>query len=157
MQLFPAFVSSPGTASFPLHRPFASTDILQLSYTRGTSIPIFLTISGHDEQAVALLSSPQAPVVKIRRKTKAHLGVDDTGPGLVTGNEQSRPLSEASWKVIRDCKLMQDGTYEAALYGEISLPVGLVPSFKFGEFEVTVCVYAITLILSYLSVLLVFG
>jgi len=43
---------------------------MQLSYTRGSVIPISLRLEGDDEQALDLLSSPKAIVARLRRRIK---------------------------------------------------------------------------------------
>lgn len=70
----------PSTLSITVPADQTSTGRTQLSYTRGTVIPLHLTVRSSDTHALDLLSSPTAPVVRLRRVTRNHY--DDGGPGI---------------------------------------------------------------------------
>jgi hypothetical protein len=54
--------------SWALHHGliYDTNESVQLCYTRGTAIPLSLTLSSTDEQALALLSASTAPVVQLQ-------------------------------------------------------------------------------------------
>ncbi|KLO17430.1 hypothetical protein SCHPADRAFT_169098 [Schizopora paradoxa] len=112
-----------------------------LSYTRGSIIPCFLTILSDDPQALQLFSNPLSPVVYLRRKLKYKSSRNDMNGGLsyVAGWSElieKVPLSVGVWKVARSKTDESDPQSRRYLYGELSLPSNLVPSFTFGPIEV---------------------
>ncbi|EJD00901.1 uncharacterized protein FOMMEDRAFT_141671 [Fomitiporia mediterranea MF3/22] len=100
-----------------------------LAYTRGTVIPCHLTVRSSDRQALDLLASPSAPRVTLRRKLTARKVLMPTERVDLTALEKddARPLAKAIWapseRSGNECRLM----------GELSIPAGCPPSFKFGE------------------------
>lgn len=112
-----------------------------MTYTRGTAIPLVLTLQGHDAQALDLLSHPEAPVVRMRRKMNAPVAVfDDEAAGCSQpGAEGYRPISKAGWWHPEEFIDESDST-KRTLFGELTIPNHLTPSFKFGSFELWVCI-----------------
>ena len=109
-----------------------------MCYTRGSAIPCFLTFRSSDIQALDLLSNPEAPVLQMRRKVKHYAGVDNMGARLaLPGADDAIPLSRAVWAPPKSVDL-GDGIETRMMYGELNLPSNLVPTFKFGDFEIKV-------------------
>ncbi|KAF7307984.1 hypothetical protein MKEN_01159900 [Mycena kentingensis (nom. inval.)] len=105
------------------------------SYARGTPIPLLLTISSTDPQALALLSAPASPVVILRRAIRYKIA-------------SSSPTRTADWETT-DADLVRAalwplagapvaGTRTVVLEGEIVLPKGLLASSTMDRFEVSV-------------------
>lgn len=103
-----------------------------LSFARGSPIPLFLTVAGADEQAVGVLAAPAAIKVHLRRSRVL---------GPYATNEEADPPSD---KVFRDIvgtayfwplEQGSSGRTAQTLQGELSVNVGLKPSFTFPEFS----------------------
>ncbi|KAL0954346.1 hypothetical protein HGRIS_003340 [Hohenbuehelia grisea] len=112
-----------------------------LCYTRGTVLPCFMTIESPDMQALDLLSSPKAIMVRLRRNIKYHEfrtmavdamtwrdSVDDTDPAVWWPSTEGE---EADTLVRRH------------LCGEIQLKKTLKPSTAIGNFRIE---YLVTLL-----------
>ncbi|KAL1678372.1 hypothetical protein EV122DRAFT_290435 [Schizophyllum commune] len=129
----------------------------QLAYTRGSIIPLALTLESHDAAALDLLSAPTAPVARLRRRLryKADIGkVDEedeeegadsrgqTGRGSRQGRQTTTttPWTEsttvydlASWWPREGA---QRHTYRRCMDGEIHLKEDLRPSTAFAHWRV---------------------
>jgi hypothetical protein len=129
--------------------------MLQLCYTRGTTIPCALIIECGDPQALEILSSPEAVVLRLRRnvrfhtreKTAAHYG--DVASKLVWKEELDH--SElASWWPAADRALETDSTdaiainaFRRMLKGEIHLREDLIASSSVAHFRIEVCIFRV--------------
>lgn len=107
----------------------------QLSFARGSPIPLFLTVAGADEQAVGVLAAPAAIKVHLRRSRVL---------GQYATDEEASPPSD---KVFRDIvgtayfwplEQGSSGRTAQTLQGELSVNAGLKPSFTFPEFSLKV-------------------
>ncbi|KAI0701346.1 hypothetical protein BC835DRAFT_1411493 [Cytidiella melzeri] len=119
-----------------------------LSYTRGSSIPLFLTIKCEDLQALAILSSSNAPVVRLRRTLM--LDYEGTFSGVYgskgafrspsskglfgTGDDPVSYLQLATW--WRSPYGSSEGTTRV-LQGEIHLSPGLNPTTCLGKYAIS--------------------
>ena len=109
-----------------------------MTYTRGSAVPLVLTLRGEDKQALDLLANPDAPVVRMRRKVSAPVGVENDSAGCYQpGAEGYRPISKAGWWHPEEF-VDESDTTRRTLCGELSIPPHLTPSFKFGGFELWV-------------------
>lgn len=131
------------------------TQMLQLCYTRGTTIPCALIIECGDPQALEILSSPEAVVLRLRRnvrfhtgeKTAAHYG--DVASKLVWKEELDH--SElASWWPAADRALETNSTdaiainaFRRMLKGEIHLREDLIASSSVAHFRIEVCIFRV--------------
>ncbi|KLO17426.1 hypothetical protein SCHPADRAFT_994414 [Schizopora paradoxa] len=108
-----------------------------LVYTRGSVAPCSLTIQSDDPQALQLFSSPTAPVVYLRRKMSFRASTNEmdrrSSPKGGSTFSEKVPLSVGVWKAASSDSELQS---KRCLYGELSLPSNLVPSFTFGLFGV---------------------
>jgi len=125
-------------------RPISATVTFALAtplcYTRGSVIPCHLTVRCDDKQALDLFSSEGAAVVRMRRKVdfrwpRSVAGVNESG-GTLPSAEERIPLSIAVWKLAQEGFTEDVPGSQRELYGELNLPRYLVPSFKFGDFQV---------------------
>jgi hypothetical protein len=108
-----------------------------LAYTRGSCIPIHLSISTSDSQALDLLSSPIAPVVLVLAYLEANL--ESTSVKRLVGTSkltqqgddtlflESRIVQSAVW--WPDSAFVPAEKRERRLFGEIHLSSGITPPF----------------------------
>ncbi|KAF7424449.1 hypothetical protein PC9H_009756 [Pleurotus ostreatus] len=113
-----------------------------LCYTRGTAIPCFLDLQSADGQALGLLSSPNAVVLRLRRRvkyrdnnltTKLEVGIDTKD--IVTDSES------AVWWPSREGDTTMDSP-RRCLAGEIHLNKILKPTTAIANFSIE---YAVVL------------
>jgi hypothetical protein len=121
-----------------------------LQYTRGSGIPVHLSLSSSDPQALDLLSKPDAPVVKLLAylevKTAADkqalLGSVKEAKLVMRGNEtlvlESRGVQSAVWWV--DPAPTKEG--EKKLFGEIHIGLGTTPPFDVPDARLRVCAHS---------------
>ncbi|KIK55159.1 hypothetical protein GYMLUDRAFT_176075 [Collybiopsis luxurians FD-317 M1] len=116
-----------------------------LSYTRGTVIPLSLTLISTDSQALDLLSSPQAVVVKLRRTvTSNHAAnfAEYNAPWIMGSSTDSvDDLHSAVWWKRPGDNVPNDETNTTSgsrlcreLEGEIVLSKNLKPTFRISHF-----------------------
>ncbi|KAF9453506.1 hypothetical protein P691DRAFT_755560 [Macrolepiota fuliginosa MF-IS2] len=103
-----------------------------LCFTRGTVIPLCLTIEGADAAALDVLSKPSSIVVSLRRRVRFYNKVS-YGRSDVAWNETVEDIGTASWW---PSQTMQSATYARQLEGEIRLPKDMRPSSDMGHFSI---------------------
>ena len=116
---------------------------LQLTYTRGTVIPLHLIMKSSDKQVVDLLANPQAPRIQMRRRLKGPTRVSREGASrAVPSIENSVEHSGVAWTALQQLGTIDesgsDGVFSRKMMGEVYLPSNLTPSFTFGEFDLKV-------------------
>ena len=101
-------------------------------YTRGSVLPLYLTIRSSDKQALDVLSSPSAPNVVLRRKLTARvpLAHAERFDAREAQEREAQPLAKAIWAPSND----PQNESERCLVGEIIVPLSCTPSFRFGGF-----------------------
>lgn len=117
-------------------------------------VPLYLILQSKDKQAVDLLASPQAVRIGLGRTLTVPNRFTPELESHVGGNAGAARSCRVAWKAIEAENISSrstpehDGTpatFEQALYGEISLPVTLTPTFTFGQFCLKVreslCIY----------------
>lgn len=119
-----------------------------------------LVLKSDDRQALDVLTGQNAlsdrrrPFIWMRRTSRARIGVQDVGIAIaIPGQEQNRPLSIAFWSAPQEVGKNAEGNTRT-LYGELSLPADLIPSFTFGrKFEMSVsCCLSVFAVIDCLSV-----
>ncbi|KAI5833917.1 hypothetical protein K523DRAFT_231756 [Schizophyllum commune Tattone D] len=110
----------------------------QLAYTRGSIIPLALTLESHDAAALDLLSAPTAPVARLRRRLryKADIGKvdeEDDEQATIPWTESTTVYDLASWWSREGA---QRHTYRRCMDGEIHLKEDLGPSTAFAHWRV---------------------
>jgi hypothetical protein len=117
-----------------LHLQWFMTHLLQLCYTRGSVIPLCLTITCADEQVLDLLSAPNAPAVKLLRNM--HYNSRFKGKQRVDASykPEFRIVQGAVWWIPRN----QPASGVRHLMGEIHIAPGLTPALQTPEFRLLV-------------------
>ena len=126
----------------------------QSSYTRGTTIPLSLTItlSSPDTQALDLLASPSSPNVHLLRDVRygsettqgqtGNASIAKTGmkPNLAMKSAVTQVASAVWWMPSSSSTTNQgsESGLSKRLEGEIQLPSDIPPSFLFAKLEINV-------------------
>jgi len=122
---------------------------IQLFYTRGTPIPMTLTISSSDAQALDLLSSPRSISVYLRRRVRSSSMssyIPNQSPSMrrVPTNNRTEIggmrdyddiIDQAVWWASSEGPTPGQ-TRTRSLNGEIHLPASLKPSCLIGHFSI---------------------
>jgi hypothetical protein len=109
-----------------------------MSYTRGTPIPLFLTLSSSDPEIMDLLISQSSIVVRLRRSlstvssTSGRRRPIASTPAIVNGPVPEDKSWKAKWWPTYRRTSLTPGTID--LLGEISLPPTMNPSTHIGPF-----------------------
>ena len=129
----------------------------QLSYTRGSSIPLWLVIRSPDASALDLLSAPKALVVRLRRTVVVNYDSSVLSQLLTIDLTKSEPAAEDAMQSRMYPPTNDDiqtavwwpvpSTAEGTriLQGEIHLRHGLQPTCHFGNFENFVRTFAVSI------------
>ncbi|KAJ7077161.1 hypothetical protein B0H15DRAFT_862621 [Mycena belliarum] len=118
-----------------------------LCYTRGSPIPLRITLSSADVQALDLLSAPRAISVHLRRRLKPVMpaskrnGIFDANADLSA--DPAENIAAAAWWPSSDgapeyAASTSRGVRQHRLDGEIQLPTSLKPSAEIAHFAVEV-------------------
>ncbi|KAJ3490872.1 hypothetical protein NLI96_g1134 [Meripilus lineatus] len=108
----------------------------QLSYTRGSIIPLSLSMSASDQQVLDLLSAPSTPQVHLVRKATVipHMGVP-TARALLPWDSNVETVGTAIW-----WRTPHPGSVERSrrrhLQGEIRVPKDLPPNCSILNFSI---------------------
>ncbi|KAF9048580.1 hypothetical protein BJ165DRAFT_1343134 [Panaeolus papilionaceus] len=109
-----------------------------LSYTRGTTVPLCLTLKGSDIQALDLLSNPKAPVVRLRRRVRYTVNVEKDLRNVVTvaWRDSVAHSKAAVWWHAPE-QLQADSLHEGqrTINGELHLKTELKPTSAMGQFR----------------------
>ncbi|KAF9533876.1 hypothetical protein CPB83DRAFT_804836 [Crepidotus variabilis] len=106
-----------------------------LSYTRSTIIPLCLRISCDDDQALALLSSPNAVVCRLRRRVKFHANPEKMVDPLAWRDAIDHSQL-AVWRHDRHNAAVDAGRGSRVLQGELHLRQDMKPSSAMAQFRV---------------------
>ncbi|KAJ4477342.1 hypothetical protein J3R30DRAFT_3290821 [Lentinula aciculospora] len=124
-----------------------------LSYTRGSVIPVSLTLSSTDSQALDLLSSRQSLTVRLRRKvtsnsaqTFAELNAPWNATQGAILTEPTVEIADAVWwqrpgsvninETIMNSTMQSKTRLYREMEGEILLPKNLKPTFRISHFGI---------------------
>jgi hypothetical protein len=118
-------ISSTEYSLFPLPK---------LSYTRGTVVPLFLSLESEDEQALELLASPKAIIARVRRRIRDHVHPENHFESSVWRDSLDYSQRAVWWP--SDPK-GDSGTLRS-LQGEIHLKPGMRPTTALGAFAIEV-------------------
>lgn len=113
-----------------------------LSYTRGSVIPLFLTMSSNDTQTLDLLSSGKAASVRLLRRVKYHMAASQLSnmkQGGAEWKESTDYLDNAVWWPANDGG---GDRHNRRMCGEIRLLKDLKPSCSIAHFSIEVSVLA---------------
>jgi hypothetical protein len=115
------------------------THLLQLCYTRGSVIPLCLTITCADEQVLDLLSASNAPAVKLLRNKHYNSRVKGKQRVDALHKPEFRIVQGAVWWIPRN----QPACRVRHLMGEIHITPRLTPALQTPEFRlfVSLCYY----------------
>jgi hypothetical protein len=130
----PALATKTGTIFCSLTYHLSLTH-RQLTYTRGTPIPISLLLESDDQQALDVLSSPVAISSRLRRTTKCHSKQDKRfgSMGWKDGVEDSQL---ASWW---PCSEPGASTrHRRRMSGELPIPKDAKPTLAIADFSLEV-------------------
>ncbi|KAJ7054580.1 hypothetical protein C8F01DRAFT_478554 [Mycena amicta] len=108
------------------------------SYARGTPIPLLLTLSSTDAQALALMSSPSAPLVTLRRTIRSQKASTSVTRALDWETAEDDLVRAALWPTG---PASTGGA--CTLEGEIALPRALTTTSSIGRFSYSVVLSAI--------------
>ncbi|KAF5391527.1 hypothetical protein D9757_002503 [Collybiopsis confluens] len=110
---------------------------LPLSYTRGSVIPLYLTLQSEDIKALEALSSPNTIVCRLRR-TIRYLSAEDFRETNYChgklGKFQHDHFELATWW-LPSTQAWEKETFKRSLCGEIVLPRDLKPTTFVGQFR----------------------
>ncbi|KAL0579589.1 hypothetical protein V5O48_002427 [Marasmius crinis-equi] len=106
---------------------------MPLCYTRGSSIPCFLKLSGRDAQALDGVSNPNSIQLTLRRTVKYHIAAS-FGKSAVSWKECSKDICTGSWWHSRN---LQSDPHNRYFEGSIKLPKDLRPSSKLEHFSIS--------------------
>ncbi|KAJ7476019.1 hypothetical protein FB451DRAFT_1397386 [Mycena latifolia] len=115
-----------------------------LCYTRGTTIPCALVVECSDPQTLELLSSPDAPVLRLRRNVRYHAGEKAAVPNKlpVVWKEELDHSEMATWWPAAD-RTLNDSTdaiairaFSRMLKGEVHLKPDLITSSSIAHFRI---------------------
>jgi len=102
-----------------------------LGYTPGSSIPLLLEIRSQDRQALELLSSPDAVVVKLSRRI-SYKDLQMCGGNSSRWSRVTEIVGEATWSLheaaLSKESVLSESYHSTTLAGKINLKRGLVPS-----------------------------
>ncbi|KAJ6576648.1 hypothetical protein DFH09DRAFT_1361547 [Mycena vulgaris] len=119
-----------------------------LCYTRGTTIPCALVVECNDPEALELLTSPDAPVLRLRRNVRFHTGEKAAAhfgdvPNKLVWKEELDHSESATWWPAADRALETDSTdtvaisaFRRMLKGEIHLKPDLIASSSIAHFRI---------------------
>ncbi|TRM64222.1 hypothetical protein BD626DRAFT_249145 [Schizophyllum amplum] len=108
-----------------------------LAYTRGSAMPVSITILSRDAQALDLLAAPAALSLRLRRRVR-YWAAPSARPREVAWSEATEDVASATW--WPDTTPAPGGVRRLA--GEISLPRDLTPTGGVHTFSVS---YAVVL------------
>lgn len=107
-----------------------------MSYTRGSFIPCALSIECQDLEALDILASPRAVVVRLRRSVKSNgSGVESINDGTHYKHDVEYTESGTWWPSMEGAT---DETYTRFLSGEIALKGDLKPTASIAHFRIEV-------------------
>lgn len=109
-----------------------------LCYSRGTVIPLFLTLEAREAQTMDLLAKPSALSVSLRRRVR-FFNKTCTYREDVAWNENVRDVVTAVWWPSTTQEVRSDAT-TSYLEGEIRLPKDLRPTSEMGHFSISYAV-----------------
>ncbi|KAH8100788.1 hypothetical protein BXZ70DRAFT_1064411 [Cristinia sonorae] len=113
-------------------------------YTRGTTIPLVLSISSSDTQALDLLSLPSAPTCQLMRHATFSMHVDSTSLEVISSNSREwfpEVIGTAVWRqAFEDTG---NSPHRRILHGDIVIPADTPPSCNIVNFHLQ---YTITLV-----------
>ncbi|KAF7327972.1 hypothetical protein MKEN_00377400 [Mycena kentingensis (nom. inval.)] len=104
-----------------------------LSYTRGTVIPLRVTLESNDGQALDILSSPTAPVVTLRRSVR----YQNLSTSSKRGADWIESVEDICRAVLWPSANGVDAAYSRCLEGEMKLPKDLASTSSIGIFIVS--------------------
>jgi len=105
------------------------------SYRRGSTVPLVLTISSIEEEALDLFSQSDCPVVQLHEQIKFRSGAKNAVEATISSVNQDEKLPHATATWSPSQEVPGGNANERVLQGEIHVPAKLTPSFEFGEFE----------------------
>jgi hypothetical protein len=106
-----------------------------LCYTRGTVIPLYLTLSSQDRQALDLLSSPHAINIRLRRRVRYYISASNVASYKQTGSAERKDaidfVENAVWWPAPG-----GDRHSRRLNGEIRLAKDLKPTSSMAHFTI---------------------
>ncbi|KAK2460956.1 hypothetical protein APHAL10511_007426 [Amanita phalloides] len=104
-----------------------------LSYARGSVLPCYMTLEGHDNDALDAFSMPTSIVVHLRRRVKYYQANSSARQG-VAWNESFENMGSAIWWPVHNS---QDDHYTRHMEGEIRLAKDLRPTSAMGHYSLS--------------------
>lgn len=108
----------------------------QLSYALGSPIPLLLTLTCPDSQAIDLLSQPSATTVFLTRTIAIGSEATDESAPRRSNNTFPEHLSKAFWWPSEEGAPVEG---KSVLHGEIDVGKNVKPGFVFPRFTIRVC------------------
>ncbi|KDR76931.1 hypothetical protein GALMADRAFT_278851 [Galerina marginata CBS 339.88] len=106
-----------------------------LSYTRGSVIPLFLTLESDDKQVLDLLSSPQAISVRVRRRTRYNSEPHKAFESKVWRDDVDHS-QRAVWSHATDYAGEEPPDSLRMLDGELHLKSEMAPTSAMGNYSI---------------------
>lgn len=124
-----------------LCKPSAPTKLTnclqQLCYTRGSVIPLSMVLETKDLQALNLLSSPKAAVMRLRRRLRIHADTRKTVDSIGWKDAIEHSQLAAWWPSTEGAP--DDSSCRRQINGELHLPIDLKPTSAMAHFRIEVC------------------
>ncbi|GBE83344.1 hypothetical protein SCP_0503920 [Sparassis crispa] len=109
-----------------------------LCYTRGSVIPCMMTIETGDSQALDVLSSPKAVIVRLRRHISMGLAnISDMNSRSVRGVPYEPTVQDVKTALWWAPESRNASVSKRTLHGEILLGLALKPSCELGDFKLS--------------------
>ncbi|KDR78935.1 hypothetical protein GALMADRAFT_1365711 [Galerina marginata CBS 339.88] len=105
-----------------------------LSYTRGSLIPFCLRLESGDEQALDVLSTPKAIVLRLKRRVSHKFAYE--GSKISASKDTTDHSQPAVWWPSVEGSETEDGTQLRFVNGELHLRPGVKPSCAMAHFRI---------------------
>lgn len=107
-----------------------------LCYTRGSVLPVHITIEGREPAVLDVLANPSSISVKLRRRVRFFKAATSTRKE-VSWNESVEDVGTAVWWIPSPHEACRSDAYTRHLEGEIPLTKDLRPSCEIAHFSVS--------------------
>lgn len=105
-------------------------------YTRGSVLPVHITIEGREPGVLDVLSNPGSIMVKLRRRVRFFNAATATRKE-VSWNESVEDVATAVWWAAPPHEACRSDAHTRHLEGEIPLPKDLRPSCEIAHFSIS--------------------
>lgn len=110
--------------------------LFKVIFKRGTTVPIRLTLSSSDVDALDLIAQPDVPIAELTFRLQPLPGVQSAGSALSWRKLQEIP--RVVWSNKKELEYEDEDDVSRTLEGQIDIPVNTQASFSFGALVVYV-------------------